>query len=251
MKPAEKIIVALDVKTVDEAIAIVQQLAPFGVRFKVGLQLIMSMFVQYVTLTGIEGANEAYKARKLFMLLGNNFMFDPKFHDIANTVKGAMEQLGAISPALVTVHASNSLGSLRAATEVKGNSQVLGVTVLTDLDDEECVSLFRRLPRNQVLYLAGRLERTKVDGIVCSYWELKALKRDEKLQKLVTVIPAIRPLWYPRKKDDQARPIYPAQAIKAGADYLVIGRPITNPLGVAGGPVEALDLIVDEIAEVM
>lgn len=139
---------------------------------------------------------------------------DAKLYDIPNTVANGVRRLSAAGADMITVHASGGVEMVRAAKKAAGRSKILAVTVLT--------SFIRNQSKN-VLKLAEDAKRAGADGIVCSGHELKYLAKFS----LLKVVPGIRPKWY-KEKDDQKRTMAPEEAIKLGADFLVIGRPIIN-----------------------
>jgi hypothetical protein len=126
---------------------------------------------------------------------------------------------------------------------------VLGVTVLTSHGEESCISTFGEKPGPKVVQFAKMLAEVGADGIVCSPQELELLAKYPELKKLKRVVPGVRPEWAPTQ--DQKRPMTPGEAIKAGADFLVIGRPITQPPKEIGGPVEATQKIAEEIEKAL
>ena len=146
---------------------------------------------------------------------------------------------------MFNVHASAGLEAVKAAVAQKGNSKVLGVTVLTSLKDE-CVSIFGKEPADAVVQFAFLLKDAGADGIICSPEEVTALRQHPRLDHMLLVVAGVRPLW--ASNDDQKRVMTPSEAICAGADYLVTGRPIRKPPAEIGTPVEAAKRIADEVA---
>ncbi|MBU4216497.1 orotidine-5'-phosphate decarboxylase [Candidatus Parcubacteria bacterium] len=163
-------------------------------------------------------------------------MDDAKFHDIPNTVKNRVKKHIFYKPSLITVHASGGVAMMRAAVEAAGDSKILAVTVLTSLNEEECNINYGMPVKAKVLQFARNAVLAGVYGIVCSPMELKFLSQFPELNKLKKVTPGIRPKWHLDPNDDQSRITTPYDAVKMGADYLVIGRPIT----MATNPVEAV-----------
>lgn len=255
MEASERIIVALDVSDIGEAVRLVEQLAPLGVNFKFGLELITHITVTLLQSkeVGVVGdmVHELRRApaERLFTIARNRIMWDTKLSDIPNTMAGAVKALGALSPNFFTIHASSGKASIEAAVEHKGSSKVLGVTVLTSIDGYECQSIFNTAPNLKVLEFARDLAVSGADGIVCSPQELTILAPHGHPNALLKVIPGIRPDW--AVTGDQSRIMTPAKAIQAGADYLVIGRPITKPPEHIGTPVDAVYRIVREIESVL
>ena len=191
-----KIIVALDGISEMEALRIAKLLKGQVWGFKVNDLL-------------FEGPGIIKKLKKF----GNVFA-DAKLYDIPNTVANSVKRLALAGADMVTVHASGGIEMMRVAKENAGHSKILAVTVLTS---------FRGSQNKIVLKLAREAEKAGLDGIVCSGHELKYVSKIS----LLKVVPGIRPKDY-NKKDDQKRTVTPKEAIKLGADYLVIGRPITK-----------------------
>ncbi|MDP3725943.1 MAG: orotidine-5'-phosphate decarboxylase [bacterium] len=232
MDAKDRIIVALDVSGLDEAESLVKELAPYVGCFKAGLELLTSVGAPQVV--------------KFLHGLGVKVFYDGKFNDIPNTVGGAARAVSSLGVAMFNIHASTGRKSIEASVLNKGNSLVLGVTVLTSIDEDECVSIFGDKPGPKVLQFSQELLQTGVDGIICSPQELKLLGMHSEFDGLLKVTPGVRPEW--ADAGDQKRTMTPGDAILAGATALVIGRPITNPPKEIGGPVDAVRLIVEEIS---
>ena len=230
----EKIIVALDVSSKKEALSLVRQLKDTHI-FKVGLQLFT-----------VEGPSLV----KALQDLGKKVFLDLKFHDIPNTVAGAVRMGIRMGVHMMTLHASGGKEMMESAAraakeeaESMGISppKLLAVTILTSLKDEQLkdIGIGTNL-QSQVLNLAGLAHQSGIGGIVCSPKEIETIKK--KFHKNLDVVaPGIRPKW--AAAQDQKRILTPAQAIQKGADYLVIGRPITQ----APSPHDALLRILDEL----
>jgi len=234
--PADRIIIALDVPTKEEGIALVGRLADART-FKIGLELFT--------------AEGPALFRKLKVLRKDIFL-DLKLHDIPNTVAGAVRSAYRHGVQMMTVHTSGGREMMAKAAEAaraaadagKGPKPILlGVTVLTSLKgpDLEEVGMGPDVP-SQVLRLAGLAKSAGLDGVVCSPQEIEVLRK-EYGRELVIVTPGIRPVW--AAAQDQKRIMTPAEAVAKGADYLVIGRPITG----APSPNEAFLRIAEEIGQ--
>ncbi len=217
----KKIIVALDTNNLRTARSLVKKLLPYAEYFKIGLEL--------------SSAVGAPQAIKMVHKLGGKVFYDGKFNDIPNTVGRAAKTTSDLGVSMFDVHASLGPESVRSTVQNRGKSKVLGVTILTSLDEKG----------DNVLRLAEMLRKEGVDGIVCSPWEAKLIRKYKKFDRLLIVTPGIRPKWAPA--GDQKRYMTPREAIKAGADYLVIGRPITNPPASVGTPLKAIKLIHKEL----
>jgi orotidine-5'-phosphate decarboxylase len=235
MQPRERLIFPLDVPNKTEAERFIALLKDHVGLFKVGLELFVAegpAFLQFLTET----------ARV-------DYFLDLKFHDIPATVTSAQAKImqGA---RLATVHVDQGRTMLRAAvTSLKNRVKVLGVTVLTHLgpDDLEALGFASRYVRDpsQLVLLRARLAQAAgCDGVVCAGTEARAVKAACGPEFLV-VCPAIRPAWAAVPGDDQKRVMTPYEAIQAGADYIVVGRPIR----LAADPVAAADKVVAEISQ--
>ena len=208
---AEKIIVALDVPTKKAALDLVEQLGGEISFFKIGLQLYTAEGPEIVRAVLASGA-------KVFL--------DLKLHDIPNTVAKAVESAAKLGVEMLTIHLSGGSEMIRAATAARANNiSILGVSVLTSATEQTLreIGVSDKVD-SQVLRLAKLGVEAEIDGIVASPHEIKAL-RAEFGDKIKIVVPGIRPSW--SESGDQKRVMTPRQALDAGADYLVIGRPIT------------------------
>ncbi|MDP2648117.1 MAG: orotidine-5'-phosphate decarboxylase [Candidatus Yanofskybacteria bacterium] len=247
MEAKNRIILPLDVDSLDKAAALVNQLFDLVGPFKLGLEFINSMLASIITPSAeAEAIENVQKIRKLFGALAGKIFWDGKFDDIPNTMAGASVPVAKMGVKMFNVHASAGKDSVAKAVANKGKSLVLGVTVLTSISPNECESIFGDKPGPKVLQFAKMLVDVGADGIICSPQELEFLGRDPELKKLLKATPGVRPLW--AAAGDQKRVMTPGEAIKAGADYLVIGRPITQPPKEIGGPADAAKLIAAEIA---
>jgi orotidine-5'-phosphate decarboxylase len=226
-KTADKIIVALDVPTRKEALNLVDQLRDQISFFKIGLQL--------YTATGPEIVREV-------LARGVRIFLDLKLHDIPNTVAKAVESADKLGVQMLTIHLSAGTEMIRAAVSArKSNMLILGVTVLTSATEEtlRLIGVYDTID-NHVLRLAKIGVATGIDAVIASPHEVKML-RGEFGDGIEIVVPGIRPGW--SEPDDQRRTMSPRQALDAGADYLVIGRPIiAHP-----DPREAVAKILEEL----
>jgi orotidine-5'-phosphate decarboxylase len=210
-KAADKIIVALDVATKNEAFGLVAQLRDDVSFFKVGLQL--------YTASGPDVVREIVAA-------GAKVFLDLKLHDIPNTVARAVESAGNLGVQMLTIHLSGGAEMVRAAIGARSNDMsILGVTVLTSATQETLNEggIADKID-NHILRLGRLGVSAGIDGLVASPFEAKFL-RSEFGDKIKIVTPGVRPSW--SEPGDQKRFMTPRDAIEAGADYLVIGRPIT------------------------
>ncbi|MBF0558998.1 MAG: orotidine-5'-phosphate decarboxylase [Nitrospirae bacterium] len=208
--PVERLIFALDVPTFDEAKRLVEILDDSVNFYKIGLELFMSG--NYFDLLNwlVEKKN-----KKVFA--------DLKFFDVPQTVKSAVRQLGGKGITFATVHGNDSI--MKAAVEEKREVKILAVTVLTSLDQKDMEDLGFSVDIKQlVLSRARRALEIGCDGVISSGIEAHDL-RSELGEKFIIVTPGIRPVV---NADDQKRTVDVEQAFKAGADYIVVGRPIKN-----------------------
>ena len=159
-----------------------------------------------------------YAAKK-----GFDIFLDLKLHDIPNTIKKSIEGLISYPINMLTVHASGGREMMSAAMEaVSGtNIKIFGVTILTSLNDDDTNEIFQRTSSEQVRMMLDLAESARIDGVVCSPHELELAKKRE---SLLSITPGIR---LQNSNDDQKRVMTTKEAIDLGADYLVIGRPIT------------------------
>jgi orotidine-5'-phosphate decarboxylase len=227
-----KIIVALDYPSGGEALALAKRLDPSLCRVKVGKELFTAAGPDLV-----RGLADA----------GFGVFLDLKFHDIPNTVAGAVKTAASLGVWMVNVHASGGSKMMAAAREaLEGFAQrpkLIAVTVLTSMGREDLAEIGLDIePRQQVLRLARLTKNAGLDGVVCSAQEAAMLK-GELGKGFLLVTPGIRPA--DASSDDQSRIMTPAAAMAAGSDYLVIGRPITK----AADPLQALRNIHLELGE--
>ena len=233
--PSDRLYVALDVERLDAAEALLERLSGVVGGCKIGSQLFTAA-----------GPAAVERARKR----GYRVFLDLKYHDIPNTVAGAVREATRLGVFMLNVHASAGLATLRAAAEAATAAAaefalprplVLGVTVLTSLDRRalEVEVGVHGTVEAHVLHLAGHAREAGLDGCVASPKEISPL-RLALGRRWVIVTPGIRPA---ERNDDQARTATPEAAARAGADYLVVGRPITA----APDPVAAAQAIVAEI----
>ena len=226
IKPRERIIVALDVPTSAEALVLVRQLSPDAGLFKIGLQLYTAAGPEVVR--AVRG-------------LGGRVFLDLKLHDIPNTVRRAVESAGSLGVEMLTLHLSGGRAMIEAAVGAAAPEMLLlGVTVLTSANDATLREIgVVSAMEEQVLRLAQLGVESGIQGFVASPHELAPL-RTAHGAKIKIVTPGIRPTGSPA--EDQKRTMTPAEALKAGADFLVIGRPITA----APDPCAALEQIVTD-----
>lgn len=228
--------VALDTTDVAQAAALATSLKGLVAGVKLGLE-----FFTFCGPRGVEAVAD----------LGMPLFLDLKLHDIPNTVAGAMRGIARLAPRLTTIHASGGLEMMKAAMDAahegaakagRPATKVLAVTVLTSLDQAAMNAVgFGGSVLDQVTRLAVLAKEAGVDGLVCSPHEV-AHVRQAVGPDMVLVVPGIRPAW--SEAGDQKRFLTPKDAVAAGADYLVIGRPITG----AASPAEAARRIADELA---
>lgn len=223
----DKIIVALDVPGKTEALDLVEQLGGDISFFKVGLQL--------YTVAGPEIIRE-------IRATGAKVFLDLKLHDIPNTVGRAVESAAQLDVQMLTIHLSGGAEMIRAAVAArKKNMSILGVTVLTSLNDESLQEIgISEGINDHAQRLAQLGVSAGIDGLVASPFEVQTL-RAKFGGKMKIVTPGVRPTG--SESGDQKRFMTPRDAIAAGADYLVIGRPVTGH----PNPRDAVAKILDEL----
>jgi orotidine-5'-phosphate decarboxylase len=238
--PKDRLIVALDGMPLHEAAVVAGELADHVGGFKVGLELLTR-----------HGPAALVKIRSA---LGKDrswppFFYDGKFSDIPSTVGAASRAAAALRVWAFNVHAACGVMAMRAAVENKGDALVLAVTVLTSLDENDVGLIYHSSLTSQVIDMARLAAEAGVDGLICAPRDVPLLRDRHDLTGLLLVTPGVRPGW--AKADDQNpdRLATPKGAIAAGADVLVVGRPITQPPASCGDRVQAAQMIVDEIAE--
>ncbi len=232
ISPRDRILVALDYDNAADALRMARSLIGKVGGFKVGLELVNA--AGFDIFARLEDAGVSH------------IFYDAKFHDIPNTVAGAVQAAARRGVWMVNIHASGGVAMLEAARDAahEGNHVpfLIGVTVLTSLDDA-ALNTELRVPgsaADHVVHLAKLCQSSGLDGVVASPLELGAI-RAACGSDLLTVIPGIRPTG--TATNDQARVATPGAAVAAGASYLVIGRAITA----APDPVHAAETIAREI----
>lgn len=232
----ERLVLALDVDNFKKANELVDRLSDYVGVFKIGSQLFTA-----------EGA----KVVNMVNEKGGMVFLDLKFHDIPNTVARAAEVATKLGVYIFNVHTSGGYEMMKAAADaVAKTSQelgirkpiILGVTLLTSINQEileKEIGIKKRL-EEQVVHLAKLAKAVGLDGVVASSWEIRGIRKACG-EDFVILTPGIRPAG--KSSDDQKRVMSPREAIKLGADFLVIGRPIRN----AANPIEAAKQILREM----
>ncbi|HEY3580428.1 MAG TPA: orotidine-5'-phosphate decarboxylase [Pyrinomonadaceae bacterium] len=236
----EKLIVALDVDTPAQALSLAQQLRDVAGMFKIGSTLF--------TLAGPQVVKDIIDS-------GAKVFLDLKFHDIPHQVAGAARSAAQLGVSLFTVHASGGAEMMRRAVEAVAEvaeregtprAKVLAVSVLTSIDADTLAQIgVNSSPEESVLRLVRLAEQSGVDGVVASPQEAARIRATVTDRELLIVTPGIRPTE--NDIGDQRRVSTPAAALAAGADYLVVGRPITA----AADPVAAARRIAAEMQQAM
>jgi orotidine-5'-phosphate decarboxylase len=250
----KRVLVALDVSNLQQAGNLIENLAPHVAGFKIGLEL----------QTAVGGPQAVAFVHEC----GGEVFYDGKFYDIPNTVAAAVKGVVDQGVKFCNIHALSGAKAMAAAKEAaKGSkTQLLAVTILTSLDYPALVEMGifpslnyadsaeqkkveqYRIEELAVRHLAWLAQENGMDGVIASAKELGAIRKYCQ-PELLTVIPGIRPEW--AAANDQKRVMTPGEAIRAGADYLVIGRPITRPPAKIGYPVDAIWKINEEINEAL
>ncbi len=236
--PRSSLIVALDIDSLPTALRFAKQIASLVGMFKIGSQL-------------FSAAGPA--AIKEISALGVGIFLDLKFHDIPNTVAGAVLSAAAMNGVeLLNVHALGGSAMLQAAVQAisagvamgADRPRLLAVTILTSMDNKALREVgIVGPPNDRVIKLARLAKKAGVDGVVASVQEARAIRKACGREFLI-VTPGVRPKDKSAKRDDQSRTATPAEAIRAGADFIVVGRPILE----AADPRAAVAAIVEEIA---
>jgi orotidine-5'-phosphate decarboxylase len=237
MQAKDRIVLALDVDTAEEALVLVEKLTDYVGVFKIGMQLFNS--------AGPDIVNKVHE-------LGGRVFVDLKLHDIPNTVGSAGKVLTRLNSYMFNVHAAGGREMMRqAAQDSKSEAEKLGieaplilaVTVLTSISEKELAEemfISDMKVEDLVVKWALMAKESGLGGVVCSPQEIVPIRQacgpDFKI-----VTPGIRPLW--SAANDQKRITTPRQALDQGADYMVIGRPIVQ----AANPCEAAQMIIDEL----
>ena len=234
----DRLIVALDVSTMDAMKSIVSSLGDSVSFYKVGMELFYA---------------EGDQTVRYLQEHGKHVFLDLKLHDIPNTVAHGVSSLTRLGANLITIHGQGGPIMMKAAAEAARESaeklgierpKLLAITVLTSFDDESWTSIGGQLPiANQVIRLAKLAKESGMDGVVCSALEAKMI-REACGPDFLIVTPGIRPSF--AATNDQKRIATPPSALQDGASRLVIGRPITQ----AEHPQEAVRLIIEEMESV-
>lgn len=239
MSGRDRLWVALDYPTLGEAAETAGELACHVGAFKVGTEL---------------AAGQGWpKAIDEITLVGGTTFADMKLNDIPTTMVNTAKIALASEPAFINVHTLSGVEGMRAVKEAsQGIAKVLGVTVLTSIEDEgvgkqnESLRMFRRRAGNQVLELASMAYDAGLDGLICSPKEISLIRKNSIFNSMILATPGIRPSW--AQANDQKRFMTPKEAIERGGNIVIVGRPVTSsPL--PGGKVEAAQSIVHELAE--
>jgi orotidine-5'-phosphate decarboxylase len=240
------ILAAIDTADLEQAAAQAGRLGPAVGGLKLGLEFFM--------------AHGAPGYRRVAQAMGAKgpapIFLDLKFHDIPNTVAGAVRAVAPLEPLILNIHAAGGMAMMQAARDAAAEAAeknklrralLIAVTVLTSLDDNDLRRVGQSVPaRDQVLRLAELTRESGLDGVVCSPQEIEPI-RARLGEGFLLVTPGIRPVWAAPKGQwagDQKRVMTPEEAARAGADYLVIGRPITGD----ADPAAAARRIAAEVA---
>ena len=234
---SDRIVLALDVDDDQEAMRLVTELRDLVGMFKVGHQLFTAYGPDIV---------------RRIVGMGGRVFLDLKYHDIPNTVAKAAAEAVKLGVSMFNVHALGGLDMMKAAALSAGETAeklhrpcpvVLAVTILTSMDERSLhkeLKISRSLQR-EVGHLARLAQRAGMHGVVASPQEIKMLRKGIR-GKFVILTPGVRPVW--AAQDDQKRIMTPAEAVHAGADYIVVGRPVLK----AGDRTDAVKKILDEIS---
>lgn len=235
MKPSDRIFCALDTTDTSAAVALARQLSGAVGGIKLGLE--------FYCANGADGFKAVAET-------GMPIFLDLKFHDIPNTVAGAIRAVAPLGPKILTIHTQGGPEMMRRAAEAAAEESdkhgqdkpwITGVTILTSMDDDDLASIgVQDSVPDQVARLAALAHKSGLDGMVCSPREI-TLARQATSADFKLVVPGIRPAG--TAAGDQKRVMTPSDAVSAGADVLVIGRPITQ----AEDPAAAARAIAESI----
>ncbi len=228
-----KVIVALDFPAVEPALALLDRIDPGQCRVKIGKEMFTRTGPAFVERVATKGFD---------------IFLDLKYHDIPNTVAAACAAAADLGVWMINVHAAGGRKMMTAAAErlagLGERPKLVAVTILTSLAKEDLTEIgYAGTPADNVLRLAALAEDSGLDGVVCSPLEVEPL-RAQRSDEFLLVTPGVRPAG--SSADDQKRIMTPGEAVRRGASYLVVGRPITA----ANEPAESLSSINAEIAAV-
>ncbi len=239
----EKIILALDVDSENEALKLVTMLKDYVGYFKIGLGL-------------LNNSEHPNKTIKKIVNDGNQIFFDCKLHDIPNTVAAASRGITRRSINMFNLHIMGGIDMIKASVEAtKMESKklsaprplILGVTLLTSISRDE-MNTQLRIPgstEEHVSEMAKIADKAGLDGVIASPQEIEIIK-DSISRHMLIVTPGIRPTW--SSLNDQKRSMPPSKALSKGATHIVIGRAITKPPDAIGTPIDAIKMVIEEIS---
>lgn len=234
VKRMAKAIIALDFSSIRDAKPAMDATRDYDVLYKFGLEMIHAEGLPKV----MRALGSWHGTKRLFA--------DTKLHDIPNTMAGAARNIGRYDPWLFNVMAQSGRASMQEAVANKGGSLVAAVTILTSIPEGVIEDKYRQ-PYDRVIrgYAVDAIN-AGVDAIICAGTDI-ALFADIKPPEVKIICPGSRPVWYP--SGDQKRVMTPGEMVKAGADYIVLGRAITQPPPKVGSVAKAWELIRDEMEE--
>lgn len=233
MNAKDRLIVALDFPTIEEAKNLVETLGDSVSVYKVGLEMFL---------------NSKGEAVEYLSSLGKKVFLDLKFHDIPNTTMMASVFAAKQNVFMFNVHAAGGRKMMKSVSEevkkINPDALAIAVTVLTSFSDDEIKELYKteHSIKELAMHWAKVTKESGMDGVVCSPWEASAIK-EECGKEFKTICPGVRPQW--SAANDQQRIMTPKNAILNGCDFLVVGRPITK----SDDPVKAAELVLEEIKE--
>lgn len=264
LRPQDRIIVALDTSDLAHAQMLVEKLFPSVGMFKIGLQLMSAMLEKIIAPDLFEARENLARIRTLFHLLSGRVFWDGKLNDIPATVRGAAGETVRLNVRMFSVHASSGPDAMKEAVmranayaetlaragvseETRGalRPKVLAVTVLTSIGFFDCEVLFGNSPHAVAKRFAHLAKHVcGVDGVIAASRVIRSI-REECGEEFLIITPGVRPRW--AERNDQQCVATPFEAVRNGADYLVIGRPITQPPPEIGSPTDAAIAISEEI----
>ncbi|MBP9715988.1 MAG: orotidine-5'-phosphate decarboxylase [Candidatus Pacebacteria bacterium] len=235
--PRNRICVALDVNTLEEVEHYVKILAPYVGMFKIGFQLIHSV-----------GGPQATKVVKD---AGGEVFYDCKIKDTQDTMIKAAIDICKQGVKIFNLHASASVATMLAVRKVTGDTIVAGVTVLTSMTEEDCFHSYGEETKEKVAVFAADIANCGLQAVISAASEASIIKGTSVTSNLITITPAIRPIWAAPNDQNPDRIMTPYKAIMGGCDILVIGRPILQPPAEIGDCVKAVKLILEEVEKAL
>lgn len=238
MEAKDRIIVALDIDDFGKAFEFVDKLSLYAGCFKIGQEFITSAFGQFLSCHESHAKLSLEMMRFIFSEMKGKIFWDGEFNGVPGTVAGTARAVRPMGVKFFTVHASADIEAVQSAAENKGDAKLLIAASSVSLE----------LAPSRDISTVVHWVRSGADGIVCSPQELRYLHYFRISHPFIKIAAGVRPAWAPAN-DGLRQEITPREAVRWGADYFIIGLPITNPPAEIGGPVEAVKKIIEEIKD--